>query len=222
MKNKSVGAIILAAGLSSRMGRLKPLITIGQRTLLGHAITLFNSVAVDDLVVVTGHQSEGLQQELDKYSCRSVHNPHYTDGMFSSVQAGVKSLAAGIEAFFLLPVDIPLVTRQTVIRVKKAIEQDSSLLVVYPEYETRRGHPPLISCELIYAILTSKDQGGLRTVLRSYHHQSGNVSVDDPFILLDTDTQHDVNLLKKFYNTKRHEEKSSYYRCNRYDWRTGP
>lgn len=197
-----LGAIILAAGLSTRVGEFKPLLSIGPQTLLGHTISLFQSSGVDDIVVVTGHQSEDLKQELNRYSCRSVLNENFSNGMFSSVQVGVEALDTLSDAFFLLPVDMPLVRQETIINLMEEMEQDPHSLVFYPECQTRRGHPPLIRRDLAAAILSYDDQGGLRALLRRYRHKSRNVVVDDPYILLDVDTQNDLILLEDHYLNK--------------------
>jgi CTP:molybdopterin cytidylyltransferase MocA len=199
MGDRKIGAIILAAGLSTRMGEFKPLLSIGPKTLLGHAISLFQQNDIDDIVVVTGHQSSDLKQELARYPCRPVLNAHFTDGMFSSLQVGVQALDITTDAFFLLPVDIPLVQQDTINKLLEAMDQDRQALVFFPEYQTRRGHPPLIRRELAAAILSFDEPGGLRALFRRYQQQTRNVSVDDPHILLDADTQSDLVTLKDQY-----------------------
>lgn len=202
MGDGKIGAIILAAGLSTRMGEFKPLLSIGPKTLLGHAISLFQQNRIDDIVVVTGHQSGDLEQELNRYPCRPVLNANFADGMLSSLQVGVKALDSRNEAFFVLPVDIPLVQQDTINKLLETMDQDPLALVFYPEYQNRRGHPPLIRRDLASAILGFDEQGGLRTLLSRYHQQSRNVSVDDPYILLDADTQDDLVILKDQYLKK--------------------
>ena len=202
MGDRNIGAIILAAGLSTRMGEFKPLLSLGPRTFLGHAISLFQNNTINDIIVVTGHQSKELQQELARYPCRPILNANFTDGMFSSLQVGVKGLDSANEAFFLLPVDIPLVQQETINKLLAALDQDPQALIFYPEYRMRRGHPPLIRRDLAAAILSFAEQGGLRALFSRYHHQSRNVSVDDPCILLDADTQSDLAILKDHYLKK--------------------
>ncbi len=199
MAEMRVGAVILAAGLSTRVGDFKPLLSIGSRTLLGHAINLFQTSGIEDIVVVKGHQSERLTQELSRYRCRSVLNENFADGMFSSVQSGVEALASANQAFFLLPVDIPLVQQRTILTLLAALNRDPARLVFYPEYRFRRGHPPLIRVDLISEILRFNDQGGLKALLRRYHQQTRNILVNDPFIVLDIDTQGDLAFIRKQY-----------------------
>ena len=197
-----IGAIILAAGSSGRMGKFKPLLSIGPKTLLGHTVSLFQETGIEDIVVITGHQSEDLEPELCRYSCRSVRNENFSAGMFSSVQTGVKNLDAASDGFFLLPVDIPLVRRDTIHGLLKAMDQDRQALIFYPEYQARRGHPPLIRRDLAAPILGYDDPGGMRALFKRYRQQSRNVEVDDPYILLDIDTQDDLDFLRHQYLKK--------------------
>jgi len=108
MITDNIGAIILAAGFSTRMRRFKPLLRIGEKTFLEHAIALFKESGVGDIVTVVGHQSEKVIPVAKAVSSRYVINDHYDDGMYSSIQTGVKALGHPCDAFFLLPVDIPL------------------------------------------------------------------------------------------------------------------
>ena len=194
-----IGAIILAAGSSARMGAFKPLLSIGPKTFLGHTFSLFQERGIEDIVVVTGHQSRDLEEELNRYPCRSIRNEKYRDGMFSSVQIGVRSLDTASDAFFLLPVDIPLVRQDTIEQLLEAMARDPDSLIFYPEYQSRRGHPPLIRRDLADDIVKYADQGGLRTLFRGYRQQSRNVPVEDPYILLDVDTPEDLALLREHY-----------------------
>lgn len=199
MARVKVGAVIPAAGFSSRMGDFKPLLSIGPRTLLGHTISLFQSCGLEDIVVVSGHRADDLKEELERYDCRSVLNEHHVDGMFSSIQAGVKALDPANKGFFLLPVDVPLVQEDTVERLIVAMSQDPSSLVFYPEYQARRGHPPLITSTLIADILSFDEQGGLRALFKRYEQRVRHVMVQDPYVLMDVDTRDDLAVLEEHY-----------------------
>ena len=115
-----LAAIVLAAGRSSRMHELKPLLEAGGRTLLERAVGAFTAVGIDDVVVVTGHRGDEVAPVAARAGAGTVPNPRFDDGMYSSVQAGVAALAAGVTRFFLLPADVPLVRPETVGRLARA------------------------------------------------------------------------------------------------------
>jgi CTP:molybdopterin cytidylyltransferase MocA len=87
-----IGAIILAAGLSSRMGQFKPLEQIGERSLLGHCFQLFHDCGIRRITVVTGHRGEEISQACKGLKTKTVANSNYLTGMFSSIQCGVKQI----------------------------------------------------------------------------------------------------------------------------------
>lgn len=196
MADLRLAALITAAGFSRRMKAFKPLLKINGTTIIERVIALFHSVGIDDIVTVVGHRSDELIPVLEKTVARCVINQHYNEGMFSSIQTGVRELRQQCDAFFLLPVDIPLVHSSTILRLMETCKSRPSALICSPQYNDRKGHPPLIDSCLIDEILTYDGQGGLRSLLRKYEDQTCMVAVSDRHILMDVDTQADLALLR--------------------------
>ncbi len=199
MKKYNFSAIILAAGLSKRIKGFKPLLRIGEKTLAEHTIELFKNAGIDEIVTVVGHGSAKLIPVVKAASSHHVINDQYHAGMYSSIQQGVKALRHPCDAFFLLPVDIPLVRPTTVRQLSDAFHKRPSSMVCYPQFQSRRGHPPLINSRLIDEILSYNGQGGLRELLRYHQDHALSIPVEDPFIRLDADTHEDLLLLRKKY-----------------------
>lgn len=197
-----IGALILAAGRSSRMGEFKPLLEIDGTSLIEHALALFRNTGVEEIVTVIGYRSETLIPIIERAASRYVVNENYQNGMFSSIQKGVAELKDKCDVFFLLPVDIPCVRTATVRQLLEQYYENSSALVCYPQFESRRGHPPLIAGSLIDHIISYVGEGGMRGLLRRYEDQAITVPVTDPFLLLDVDTKQDFfrleNEIKKY------------------------
>lgn len=189
-----LSAVILAAGLSSRMGDLKATMPLGTSTVLEQSLGLFRDCGIEDLVVVTGHRSEETGAIADRAGARVVHNPKFGTGMYSSIRIGVRHITKQSSGFFLLPVDIPLVrsgTLRLLIRSFKA-----STRIAYPTFDGKRGHPPLIARDLIPTILKNGNQkGGLRSLLSKVENkrpkQIVEINVPDANILFDMDTPED-------------------------------
>jgi CTP:molybdopterin cytidylyltransferase MocA len=117
--------------------------------------------------------------------------------MYSSIKAGVKALKRPGNAFFLLPVDVPLVRLSTVRQLAVGFEQHRAPPVCYPLFQSKRGHPPLIHSRLIDMLLRHDGKGGLREFLRDYENQAISMPVEDPFIRMDADTPIDLLRLKE-------------------------
>lgn len=187
-----LSAIILAAGLSSRMGELKALLPLGGRTVLARCVALFRDCGVEDVVVVTGHRADEVGAAAEAAGARVAFNPDYADGMFGSIRTGAGQLAPDCPGFFLLPVDIPLLRRGTVHLLARSFTETGALLS-YPVFAGRRGHPPLIHGACIPAILAERaPEGGLRSLLARIEaeqpSQVREVQVADATIHVDLDT----------------------------------
>ena len=194
MNLASAAALVLSAGFSERMGDFKPLMTLGGETLLERAVRLFQSVGVGAVHVVVGHRAAELTPRVEGLGARCVLNPAYAEGMFSSVRAGAASLAAGTKAFFVLPVDIPLV-RPATLRELLASLPEGGAAVCHPIFEGRRGHPPLIGSRHIQRILSWRGDGGLAALLGSLEAHALDVPVVDEGIHLDMDRPEDHRCL---------------------------
>ena len=144
---KRISAIILAAGHSRSMGALKPTLKLGDTTILERSIGLFRDLGIKDVIVVTGHGAGQIVPIVHDCGARAILNRQLEHGMFSSVQSRVKAVKTASRAFFVLPVDIPLVRPQTIEDLLKAYHIGKSK-IVFPVFLGKRGHPPLVDGHL--------------------------------------------------------------------------
>lgn len=191
----NIAAIILAAGYSSRMGAFKPLLPFGETTVLERSIALFRAAGIADIRVVIGHRADELLPLLARLQVRPLFNGYYAQGMFSSVLAAAASLEAENEAFFLLPVDFPLLRPESVDSLLRAWRSGAGG-ILYPTCYGRRGHPPLLATFYREAILAWPGHGGLRALLKQYQEDAVNIETGDEGILLDMDTPEDYARLR--------------------------
>lgn len=194
MKNGRIASIILSAGYSSRMGAFKPFLKFGGTTAVEFVVNTHKNAGIDDIIVVTGYRGYEAAVSLKDSGVQCIMNENYAEGMFSSVLKGVEALDENVTAFFIQPVDIPLVKKHTVgILKKKYLECNGGIL--YPVFRGKRGHPPLIDCKYKNVILKSDGEGGLKRVLESFSGDSVGISVFDEAVLMDMDTEEDYEKL---------------------------
>ncbi|MBP7737685.1 MAG: nucleotidyltransferase family protein [Spirochaetes bacterium] len=187
--------IVLAAGYSSRTGgAFKPLLKLGDRTVVERAVASHLDAGMRDVRVVVGYRADDVIDAVRHLGVRIVRNRNFDQGMFSSVQAGTATLEPGVQAFFIMPVDIPLVDPATIRAILENHERNHSG-ITYPVYRGTKGHPPLISRRYIPEIMNTHAPNGLRGILNSYADEAIGVEVDDEGILLDIDTVEDYRRL---------------------------
>ncbi len=162
----NVATIILAAGRSSRMGgKFKPLLKLNNSTFIEHIISEHLAAGVDNIIVVTGFHAEKLKPSLMQHDVTEIRNHHPECGMFSSIKTGLEQLPP-VDAFFIHPVDTPLVDKTTLISIIKMFFETLPELV-QPVYKNRNGHPPLVNSSLVDSILSFDADGGLRAFFRT-------------------------------------------------------
>ncbi len=191
-RSAKASAIILAAGLSSRMGALKPLLPLGKSTVLGQCIGVLQEAGIVDILVVTGHRAEEVAAEARAHGARPVHNAGFLQGMYSSIRQGVQMLDAARAAVFLLPVDMPLI-RVGTFRLLAECLRDSAIQVAHPVFQGERGHPLCIRTKLLRQLTQAEEtSAGLRPLLAGHEQahpaQVCEVLVPDANILFDLDT----------------------------------
>jgi molybdenum cofactor cytidylyltransferase len=200
---KTFGALILAAGLSSRMGQSKALLPLGSQVIIQRLVSIFqqNDVTV---YVVTGYQGSEIKKVLSDSKVTLIENIHYREGMFTSVQAGARAIKPSTRAFFIMPVDVPAVKADTIQSLIDKYNENPGK-IIYPVFQKRRGHPPLIPGKLASTISSWAAGSTLRDVLNEYRELAIEVDVEDEGILLDIDTIEDYDLALKILekNVKR-------------------
>lgn len=195
-----IGAVVLAAGLSTRMGQLKVLLEwqTGQ-TVLDHLLTQLIIAAIDpsDVVVVTGRQAEQVGQVVKPYGAQPVFNPDYAIGeMLSSLKVGLKALPSNIAAALIVLGDQPSIQATVIQQVMQAYADSTHEMkaIVAPSYNMRRGHPILIDRRLWGEIAALNDGQSLRDVMNAHAKEIIYANVDNDCVLRDMDTPEQYQL----------------------------
>ena len=195
--DKRFGAIILAAGLSTRMKAFKPLLPVDGRPALEGLIETAKAAGLTDITVVTGYNREALAPELARLGVAEAYNENYESGMFSSIQAGLaKARQSGREGYLLMPVDCPLISVSVMRAVMDGVAEGDAFAVAL--FEGKKGHPLYIPAGRIDEILASDGQGGLAAITDRYAEEMIRVETGEEGCLLDMDTPEGYADIQKF------------------------
>ncbi len=185
-----ISGILLAAGLSTRMGEPKQLLPFGESTIVETVVDSMLGAKFDEVIVVVGHCAAEIQKQLGTRAIRTVFNADYREGMLTSAQTGVRALEAS-DAFALMLVDQPFITSALIDQVIDAYVQTDKGIAL-PSYNYRRGHPVLFHRRYADGILAlGAESGGVRVLFKEYGDDIHYVLVDTDRVLRDIDYRED-------------------------------
>jgi molybdenum cofactor cytidylyltransferase len=189
----TIAAVVLAAGLSRRMGRPKMVLPWGETTVIGQVVTVLATAGVADILVVVGGARQRVESALSGLPARLVYNPRYSeDQMAFSLQAGLSSLAGNVDAALVALGDQPQIQTHVVQAIVDAYRETRASLVI-PSYRMRRGHPWMIARPLWEQVLALRPPETLREVLNAHADQIHYLTVDNDSVLRDLDTPSDYD-----------------------------
>lgn len=185
----SVSAILLAAGMSTRMQPLshKAFIHWQGKTLLEHQITALQQSSVSEIIIVVGYNAHLFTQITNKYEVITIYNENYKTGKCSSIIKGLHSINKSSNYILIAAIDQPV---ESAI-INKLIQslQNSNSLIAMPVYKEKRGHPILLSTKIYSDLLTIKeDTFGIRNIIQKYENHILEVSTNNPVISLNINT----------------------------------
>ena len=193
-----IGALIVAAGMSSRMGQFKPMLNIGAISVAQRIIATLQQAGATKIVMVTGYNATVLERHLAGNGIIFLRNEDYaTTQMFDSVKIGLTYLLDKCDKILFTPVDVPLFTAQTVNTLL-----DSGAELACPMCQEKQGHPILISNLLIPEILNDCGQQGLKGAMDRCSIPLLRIEVDDPGTVHDADTPEDFSALVDYHNSQ--------------------
>lgn len=193
---KMICSIVLAAGMSRRMGVQKLLLPFDEKTLIGRIVDELTGAVVDKIHVVVGCESERVVEELSGRKVLIVENPDYEEGMLSSVRAGIRSLPDECECVLVALGDQPAITSELIDELVKAfVESEKDILT--PLYNGKRGHPLLFSQSYCYEVLECYDDIGLRGLLHAHPDDVFELSVSSSAVLSDIDYPEDYRRISE-------------------------
>jgi molybdenum cofactor cytidylyltransferase len=192
-----ISAIVVAAGLSTRMGSPKMLLKWKNSTVLEIVLTTVTQSLFDEVILVYGAFREEILDIAKEFPIHAIYNPVFANGsMLNSLQTGLLAISNNPDGFMIILGDQPRLSNETIGKLAADFKEQQAKLII-PSYQMRRGHPWLIKYSLKSEILALKEPETLRDFLKNHEKDIHYTLVDDPDILSDLDTPEDYQRLLK-------------------------
>lgn len=221
MSVSRLAGLVTAAGMSSRMGAFKPLLPLGEHTVIEATVDSLLTSGAGSVTVVTGYRGDEVEVVLSQHFGEQVdfvrNGDYASTDMLQSVRLGCEALLL-CDAFFLLPGDMPAAGEET-FRLLADAWRETPDRVVFPTLNGRRKHPPLIPATLIPEILSFCGEGGLRAFWGKLDGRLRTVPAEDPGTGLDLDTPEDYRTCLALLEGRRRQNASSDTDLKQHDWR---
>jgi len=190
----NITGIILAAGLSRRMGTVKPLLPWGESFLLDRVIENAHQSELANLIVVLGHEAESILKKINFKDSRVIVNPDYSMGQSSSLGAGLGGVPADSDGAMFLLGDQPFIGPKIIDSLIGALQKQPANLII-PTFQGKRGNPVLTHRSIFELVQGITGDRGARVLFHSLKDQILEVEVFDQGIHLDVDTIEDYRRL---------------------------
>ena len=192
MKNNlDFAAVILAAGMSSRMGRPKQLLKVMGRSMLEHAITAARGAGIVSPTLVIGAFADDIVRDVELVKkCEIIFNKNFREGQATSLRAGVSAVNGKCKAAIFMLTDQPLINATL---VSELLEQFSHYKpdILYPVYKKQRGNPVIISASLFPRLIDSSGDQGARFLFSDKSLVIRAHEVENEAVVTDVDTWSD-------------------------------
>jgi molybdenum cofactor cytidylyltransferase len=188
-KGRAIAAVVLGAGRSSRMGGPNKLLAeIKGKPLVRIVTEAALASRARPVVVVTGHQRDKVEAALAGLPVKFVHNPHFADGLGTSLKAGIAALPAEVDGAIVCLGDMPQVDSALIDRLIGAFDPNHGALVVVPTIDGKRGNPVVWSRRFFPDLMTVEGDVGARYLIGRYTEAVAEVPLTGTAALTDVDT----------------------------------
>ena len=189
-----IAAVVLAAGLSRRMGQAKLLMPVGGRAIVRYVVESVLAGGVDLVWVVTGPDVEPIEAALAGLEAQIAVNPAPEEGQASSLRAGIAALPASVDAVLIALGDQPSLA-PSIIPALLAARRTSPKLIVAPRYRDGQGNPVLFKREIFPELLRLTGDQGARPIIQKEPARVEWVELDLP-MPPDVDTLDDYEKIR--------------------------
>jgi molybdenum cofactor cytidylyltransferase len=183
-----VGAIVLAAGMSSRMGTNKLLMDVNGKTMVRHTVEAARASHAEPIVVVTGHGEGDVKAALAGLDVQFMNNPDFAKGLSASLKCGLNALPEDCDGMLVLLGDMPGVSSALIDRLIAALDPGENRAICVATRHGKRGNPVLWARRFFPEIQAIEGDVGARNLIGAYGELVCEVEAEDEGPLTDIDT----------------------------------
>jgi molybdenum cofactor cytidylyltransferase len=191
-----ISAVILAAGMSTRMGVPKQLLALENRPLVRIVTENVLASSVAEVLVVTGYMKHEISAALNDLPVKIVFNPRYEQGQGTSLALGAAAADKNASALAVFMADQPLISASLINTVLDEFKK-RRCLALRPVYNGAPGHPVIISGDLSKDLQMLQRDEGARHILKRLGSKVDYLQIQDEAAVFDIDTPEDFKKLKE-------------------------
>jgi molybdenum cofactor cytidylyltransferase len=195
--NDKIGIVILAAGVSSRLGSPKQLLSYNGKTLLRHAVDEATNSNADFVVVVLGANADLLLKEIDATKASVIENKEWEEGMASSIRTGLKMLLkqqVQVDGVIFMVCDQPFVSSVVLNNLINSYKETGKP-VVASDYGEVTGPPAFFHQSFFTELMQLKGDEGAKRIIQQ--HKNETATIPFPEGRIDIDREEDYEKLVK-------------------------
>ncbi len=191
-----IAGLLLAAGKSTRMGANKLLTPVSGKPMVRHCAEALLASAAAPVLVVTGHEREGVEAALRGLAVKFIDNPAFATGLASSLKAGLAALPRDADGAVVALADMPFVAGRHVNRLIAAFNPGERRTIIVPVHAGERGNPVLWGREHFEDMLSLDGDRGAKSLMDKHEDHITEIAMRSDAVLADFDTPEALARLK--------------------------
>jgi CTP:molybdopterin cytidylyltransferase MocA/xanthine/CO dehydrogenase XdhC/CoxF family maturation factor len=185
---RRIAGVVLAAGMSTRMGKNKLALPLHGKPLVRHAVEAALTAALDPVIVVIGHNAAVMRDALGGLPVHFVQNDAFAEGLSTSLRIGIKSVSPTCDGAMILLGDMPNVSPELIERIIAAFDPAQSCVICVATAKGERGHPVLWGRQIFGEMEELRGDTGARALMIRHADLVCDVEAGDDTPLADIDT----------------------------------
>jgi molybdenum cofactor cytidylyltransferase len=182
---RNIGAVVLAAGGSTRLGKAKQLLPFRGETLIKRVARIAAEAGCDPIVIVVSEIGDAIRQEVGTTRATVIENAEWQRGLGTSIRRGLREIARSVDAVVLLTCDQPFVDRGVIAELIST-QEETGKPIIASSYANTLGVPALFDRSCFKALLALPDDSGAKKLIEEKPDDVASIAFEDGAIDIDT------------------------------------